>query len=230
MTDLLLLHAALGAASQFDALAAELRTDFTLRMLDFEGHGAAPPSGRPFAIEAFAENVIDYMDARSIATIDVFGYSMGGYVALYLAATAPERLGRIMTFGTKLRWDPDTSARETKMLDPDRIAQKVPQFAAALEARHSGSGWRKVLADTAEMMIALGRSNPLTDDRFASIRHSVRLGVGDRDVTVSAEETCAVYRLLEHGELQVFPSTPHAFDRVRMPMMASAIREFFAEG
>ncbi|MBC8145370.1 MAG: alpha/beta fold hydrolase, partial [bacterium] len=155
MSNLLLLHAALGARTQFNELEEEIRGAFDLHSLDFEGHGASPPVERPFRIESFAENVIAYLDERSIESIDVFGYSMGGYVALYLATIAPARIGRIMTFGTKLRWDPATSAREVRMLDPVKIREKVPHFAAALEARHSGAGWVSVLEKTADMMLAL---------------------------------------------------------------------------
>jgi pimeloyl-ACP methyl ester carboxylesterase len=227
--DLLLLHAALGASTQFDALARELGESFWLHTLDFEGHGGAPPSARPFRIEAFAENVLAFLDRREIASVDVFGYSMGGYVALYLARTAPERIGRIFTFGTKLRWDPETAAHEVRMLDPEKIRVKVPHFARALEERHRVAGWEAVLEKTAEMMLALGESAPLGDDDFAAITHRVRIGVGDRDATVGPEESAGVFRLLANGELQVFPSTPHPFEKVSMPMIAAEIRAFFAE-
>jgi pimeloyl-ACP methyl ester carboxylesterase len=227
MPDLLLLHAALGARSQFEALEAELRDEFTLHALDFEGHGASPPTDRPFRIESFAENVLAYLDGAGLERVDCFGYSMGGYVALHLAHTAPERIGRILTFGTKLRWDPETSAREVRMLDAAKIRDKVPHFASALEARHSGAGWERVLEKTAEMMLALGASSPLGDEEFAAITHRVRIGVGDRDATVGPEESAGVYRLLPNGELQVFPATPHPFEKVSMPMIAAAVREFF---
>ena len=228
MADLLLLHAALGARSQFDALAGELGERFTIHSLDFEGHGEAGPSDRPFRIEAFAENVVAYLDRNALATVDIFGYSMGGYVALHLAAVMPERVGRIFTLGTKLRWDPETSAREVRMLDPETIARKVPRFAEQLERRHAGAGgWRLVLEKTAEMMIALGDSSPLTDERFGSIAHRVRIGVGDRDATVGVEESAGVYRLLANGELMVFPRTPHPIERAPIELIASEIGRFF---
>ena len=227
MTDLLLLHAALGARAQFDALEAEIRSSYRIHSFDFEGHGAAPPSERPFRIEWFAENVLAHMDRAGLESVDIFGYSMGGYVALYLARHHPERVGRIMTFGTKLRWDPETSAREVRMLDPVKIREKVPAFAGLLDSRHRTAGWETVLEKTAEMMMALGASSPLVDDDFRAIGHAVRITVGDRDQTVGPEESAGVYRLLPNGELQVFPATPHPFEKVSMPMLAAAIREFF---
>ena len=229
MPDLLLLHAALGARSQFDALARELAPSYTLHSLDFEGHGDEPPTDRAFSIESFADNVLAYLDRAGLASVDIFGYSMGGYVALYLARTHPERIGRVFTFGTKLRWDPAIAAHEVRFLDASKIREKVPQFAATLEARHRVAGWETVLEKTAAMMIALGGSAPLGNDDFAAITHRVRIGVGDRDTTVGPEESAGVYRLLPNAELQVFPSTPHPFEKVSMPMLADAMRAFFGE-
>ena len=228
MPDLLLLHAALGARSQFTPLAAELGDDWRLHTLDFEGHGEAPPTDRPFRIASFAENVVDLLERTASAPVDIFGYSMGGYVALYLARTRPELVGSVFTFGTKLRWDPETSAREIRMLDAGKIREKVPQFASMLQARHGGAGWEQVLEKTAEMMTALGDDSPLGDDDFRAIEQRVRISVGDRDATVGVEESAGVARLLPNAELQVFPSTPHPFEKVSMPMIAGEIRSFFS--
>lgn len=226
-SDLLLLHGALGASEQFSRLMPLLADRFQLHRLDFEGHGGAPARDRPFRIEHFAENVIDYLDAQAIARIDIFGYSMGGYVALYLARTQPDRIGRIATLGTKLMWAPEVAAREVKMLDPKTIAEKVPNFARALEARHTASGWENVLARTVEMMIALGDRPALSSEDYAAIEARVRICVGDRDATVGVEESAAVYRLLPHGELDVLPGAPHPLEKAPLDRLARGLVEFF---
>ena len=228
MTNLLLLHAALGARAQFDPHRAALAQDFSVHSLDFEGHGAEGPTARPFRIETFAENVVAYLDAHAIEMIDIFGYSMGGYVALYLARVLPARIGAIFTLGTKLRWDQQTAEREVRMLDARKIREKVPHFARALEERHSGAGWESVLEKTAEMMLALGTNSPLDDDDFRAIAHRVRIGVGDRDATVRAEESAGVYRLLPNAELEVFPRTGHPIERVSTSRLTASIGEFFS--
>lgn len=80
--DLFLLHGALGAGRQFDALAAVLHPHFRIHRLDFEGHGTSSNRGRPFRVLHFAENVVESMDASSIGSAAFFGYSVGGYVEL----------------------------------------------------------------------------------------------------------------------------------------------------
>jgi pimeloyl-ACP methyl ester carboxylesterase len=228
VTDLLLLHGALGASAQFAALAPLLADRFRVHAPDFEGHGAAPSRGRPFAMTHFAENVLAHLDAHGIERANVFGYSMGGYAALHLAATHPERVAAIATLGTKFVWDPATAAREAGRLDPAVIRTKVPRFAEALAERHAGAGgWERVLSDTAALLRDLGERPPLTPEVLATIPHRVRAMVGDRDATVSVEETAAAYRSLPAGELAVLPRTPHPLEQVDAARLASALIEFF---
>lgn len=224
MTDLLLLHGALGARAQLAPLAGCLADAVDVRFVEFEGHGRTPASGRPFAIEHFAENVVAAMDARGIARAALFGYSMGGYVALHLAATQPERVERVITLGTKFRWDPALAEREARRLDPAAIAAKVPRFAEALAARHvDAGGWESVLAHTAALLRSLGERPLLDDAVLGAIAQPVRVMVGDRDATVSIEETAGAYRALPNGELVVLPRTPHPLEQVDAALLAGLL-------
>lgn len=224
---LLLLHGALGSQHQFDELTGRLADDFDLHTLTFEGHGDQPPLHDEFRSEHFVANVIAYLDARGLAQTDIFGYSMGGYVALTLASTHPDRVNRVFTLGTELPWTPARAARDIKLLDADKIAEKVPAFARTLDARHSAFGWRNVLAATKEMLHDLGTHPRLTEETFRALSHHIRLSVGDQDTTAGVEDTVGVFRWLQKGELQVFPSTPHPLERVEVGMLAEAIKQFF---
>src|SRR5262245_22601363 len=105
MKQLLLLHGALGTSSQFDELKKLLQQDFEIVALDFEGHGNSPMKDRPFRIQHFAENVLEFLDERRIDSIHIFGYSMGGHVALTLASTHPRKVKSVFTIATKFQWD-----------------------------------------------------------------------------------------------------------------------------
>lgn len=228
--DLLLLHGALGARTQVAALADALGSTFRVHTIDFEGHGDAPPRDRPFRIEHFAENVLEHLDGERIARAHIFGYSMGGYVACYLALTHPQRVARIVTLGTKWRWDPETALRESARLDPATIRAKVPKLADAWMARHENAGgWESVLARTADFLQALGRNPLLTDDTLARIASPVRVIVGHRDNTVTVEESARVARLLPAGELIVMAETPHPIEQVDVPKLASLSLRFFVD-
>ncbi len=228
--DLLLLHGALGSAAQLDALADLLEADFTIHRLDFEGHGPLAPPERPLRIEGFAEGVLAYLDDRGVERADLFGYSMGGYVGLWLAANAPERVRALATLGTMLAWSPEVAAAEERKLDPETIARKVPRFADGLRARHGDPAWEQVLVATAEMMRDLGARPRVDAGLLAQIEQPVRLMVGDRDDVVSLSETAEAAAQLPAGQLEVLPKTPHPFERVRPERLAFSLRELFESG
>ncbi|MDQ3707488.1 MAG: alpha/beta hydrolase [Chloroflexota bacterium] len=227
---LLLLHGAIGASGQFAPLVPLLNPTFDLHLLDFEGHGSAPLRSRPFSMEHFAENVLDYLEQHSIERAHIFGYSMGGYVACLLARSHPHVVESIATLGTKFYWDADIAEREMALLDPQKIAAKVPRFATTLAERHTAAGWEQVLGNTRELLRSLGRTGGLSPDDVGSIEQRVRVMIGDRDATVTLAESLDIYKALPRGELEVLPATPHQFEKVPLERLAYTLSQFFTQG
>lgn len=226
---LLLLHGALGAADQMAPLAALLEPLFETVTLSLPGHGDAPEA-EPFRIPRFTEAVIQWLDGEQLGPVDCFGYSMGGYVALDVVRTRPDLIRRVATLGTLFAWTPEVAARETRMLDGAALRAKVPWFAELLERRHVALGWEEVLRRTADLLVSLGESPVLVPDTVTTATQPVRIIVGDRDRTVTLEESAAMARALPAGELEVLPRTPHPFERVSLPRLAASLRDFLLDG
>lgn len=124
MNPIVLLHGALGSSSQLEALASQLRQQGRkVYLLNFSGHSGRAHSANGFGIEIFAGDLLELLDAETIEKADVFGYSMGGYVALWLAHQSPQRVGRIVTLGTKFDWDPTSAEREIQKMDAEKIGE-----------------------------------------------------------------------------------------------------------
>ena len=85
MQHLILLHGALGSNKQFQSLVQELAGTFQLHTLNLHGHGGQPIPDHTFSIELFSEQVARYIQDMNIEKVNLFGYSMGGYVGMYLA-------------------------------------------------------------------------------------------------------------------------------------------------
>jgi pimeloyl-ACP methyl ester carboxylesterase len=226
-TTLLLLHGALGNKSQLEPIARHLPVDLPVQSLDFPGHGGRPAT-EDYSIPYFARAVLEHMDAHRIDRADLFGYSMGGYVALYLASTHPDRVRRIATLGTKLDWTPETAAREIGMLDPDKIALKVPQFAEALAQRHAPADWKQVLRQTAAMLAALGNGAALTAPAFQAISAPVDIWLGELDNMVTAAESEAVAAMLADGRFEILPGARHPLDLVDPAMLAGRLEKWLS--
>jgi pimeloyl-ACP methyl ester carboxylesterase len=212
---------------QFAALVPLLSERYELHTLDFEGHGNAPAGERPFRIEYIAENVLAYVEAHSIESAHIFGYSMGGYVACTLAMSHTKLVLSVATLGTKFFWDPETAARGVGFLDVEKIRAKVPHFARALAERHSAVGWENVVRRTSDLLRTLGEQGGLRPNQVAGLEQRVRIMVGDRDTTVGIAECAEMYRAFPRGELEVLPGTRHEIDRVSPERLVYSLMEFF---
>jgi len=223
--NLVLLHGALGSSKSFDALIPHLPKDYNLIVPDLNWHGSRAKADASFTMHDLANDLEMIFEKHKTESVNVFGFSMGGYVALTLAQKKPKYFNSIMTLGTKLDWNPQQAEKESKMLNPEKIQEKVPQFAKQLEALH-GKSWNHLCVQTAEMMIDLGINPILTIENGSTINLPVRLGLGDKDNMVSLEETVAFYKALSDGQLQVFPNCQHPIDKLKVNQIAAAIKEF----
>ncbi len=223
---LLLLHGALGSQTQFQSLLPLLEADYDLFHFNFDGHGGVE-STAPYTMALFVENTLNFLDQNGLAQVDVFGYSMGGYVALNLALQNPERLGRILTLGTKFAWTPESAAREVKMLNPQKIAEKVPAFAQQLAQLHAPLAWEGVVEKTAQMMLAMGEGQRLSMEDLGQIKQEVLIGLGSEDRMVTLEESEKAAEALTQGRLLSLAGQPHPIEKVDFSVLAHSIKNFF---
>lgn len=224
MQSIILLHGALGAASSMSSLSKALEDTFDVHPLDFAGHGAAPwPAGR-FSMDLFQQDVIRLMDERGLKTAHIFGYSMGGFVGLRLAAGHPDRISSVITLATKLSWTPEVCEREGGNLNADILESKAQKFVEMLGRLHTANGWRKVMGETQTMLKNMYQHR-IEEEDLAGISVPVRLMVGDRDKMVTLHETDAAYRMLGNAELAVLPRTPHPLEQADTALLAIHIRD-----
>jgi pimeloyl-ACP methyl ester carboxylesterase len=92
---LVILHGLLGAARNWMAIAKRLGQDHEVHALDLRNHGRSPwADGMRYA--DMATDVAAYIESAQLKSPTVLGHSMGGKVAMSLALTAPERVGRLI--------------------------------------------------------------------------------------------------------------------------------------
>lgn len=226
MQKLLLLHGAIGAKDQLQPLAEELKNDYEVHSLNFSGHGGEHMPNS-FSIELFANDVLTYLEKNNIQKINIFGYSMGGYVALYLAKYYHGKVEKLFTLATKFDWTPEISQKEIRMLDANKIEEKIPAFAQILEKRHQPNNWKVLLKKTADMMLALGNKNCLTLQDLTSITIPAKIGVGDNDNMVTLGETKEVAQNLKNSELLILQDTLHPIEKVDLKDLSDEIKNFF---
>jgi len=224
MHPVLLLHGALGSKTQLDPLKTALEeSGCEVYSLNFSGHGGEPFRD-PFGIERFAQDVLHFQKEKGLKTTHVFGYSMGGYVALWLAYKYPDRVGKIVTLGTKFDWSPDAAEREVKKVNPDKIEEKIPAFARILQSRHAPHDWKALLHKTAQMMTQLGAGPLLTIEILKTIPHQVSVLLGDLDDMADLTFSQSVAEALPNGKFTLLEKTPHALEKVDIQLLQENIR------
>ena len=226
MQHILLLHGAIGAMDQLSDLENNLADSFLVHRINFSGHGGSTLNAEPFSIKFFAKDVLSFLDKKNIKAIHIFGYSMGGYAAMYLAKHHPQKINKIITLATKFTWGVTIAANEIKMLNAEKIEEKLPAFANSLQKRHAPNNWQIVLEKTAAMLVEMGKDNPLKSDDYLSIHHPVLLMLGDRDKMVTLSETLEVYKILPNAQLAVLPNTAHPIEMVNTGRLAYELKAF----
>lgn len=225
---ILLLHGALGSASQLEPIKKILEGKENLvYSFNFSGHGGTPPSADGFGVETFANEVLAFLDKHALKCVQVFGYSMGGYVALWMAQQHPERIDRIATLGTKFDWSLEAAEKESKKLNPEKILEKVPAFAKVLEERHQPGDWKKLMTETATMMKALGDNPLLTATILSSIKTKTLVCLGDSDDMVDRAYSKEVSVVLPNASFMLLPETPHLIERTDSILLTNVLTTFF---
>jgi len=217
------LHGALGTTAQFDALLA-LPDAPPMIPVNFPGH-AGVPCDVPFSNEVFADAVLAQMDKMGVSQVDIFGYSMGGYVALWMAWKYPDKIRSITTLNTKLDWTPETAARMTGMFDTEKINAKAPQLAEAFSRAHAPGDWLEVAQKTACFLLELGNGAGITEEGFRAINCPVTILRGDSDNVVTEAESRLVAGWIPNCSYAEVPNSKHPMEMVDYQALIAIINQ-----
>ena len=227
MRNLILLHGALGHSSNFEPYEPFLSKHFHIHKILFQGHGGTPIPAEGIRMSGYVEQLHQYCEEYSLQEVDIFGYSMGGYVALAYALQRPGRVSSILTLATKLNWTEEGALKESKMLNPDVIAEKVPKYAAQLATLHGEEHWKALLPAIAGMMVDLGKQPLLTIENYANLNTRVQLMLGDKDMMVTLDETLQAAKAIPEALLAVLPNTKHPIEQARPELLMSLMKDFW---
>jgi pimeloyl-ACP methyl ester carboxylesterase len=213
-----LLHGALASATQFDTFLPMLPDPKNVMAVNLYGHGG-DLAERAFSLPLFAESLCAIMDAKGLQKVRLFGYSMGGYVALYTAWMYPDRVESVTTLNTKLDWNAESAERINSMMDSEKIEAKVPALAARFAAMHAPEDWKTVASRTIQFIETLGQDQAMTEMAFRQIQCPVTLLRGANDQVVSEAECQVVLGCLQQGNYAEIPESGHLWEQVDLDLV-----------
>lgn len=213
-----LLHGLGGRAENWRALAPHfVKAGFRVYMPDLLGYGHSPmPEDFSYSVRDQATLVIAFFRALGLTSVDLGGWSMGGWIAQLIAGQVPELVRRLMLFdsaGLRVRpkWSPaiftPSSPEELEslhaILEPDPMP--IPGFVARGILRAYGP--RAWVIQRALKSMLNGRD--VTNRLLPALKMPVFIGWGEKDDCISVHQAEQMHRLIPHSELQVIPGCGH---------------------
>lgn len=214
---LVMLHGAIGSGESLQVLASALSPHACIETPNLLGHGGRPVPAS-LSVQALADDVISYMDERQIARAFMFGYSFGGYTALYLARHHPDRVRGICLLAVKYVFDVKTVRHFSYLADPDRLRRPGSEYPTALARRHYPQDWVAITMLNKNLFLELGTNPALSEQDLRSINVPTLIISADQDQLVPWAETLALSQLIPASRLEVFAGQAH-------PLLACPIQD-----
>ncbi|MXP63176.1 alpha/beta fold hydrolase [Roseomonas sp. M0104] len=213
---LLLLHSIGTTQNVWDPQAEALARRFRVIRPDLRGHGLSGVSPGEYSMRGLAQDAVALLDALGVAQAHVAGLSIGGRVALQLAADAPDRVASLLLIDTALDFpDPVTWQARIEAVragGTQVLADAVmPRWVAHPEAP-AGEGLRWMLLRTDRTGYAAAAAalrDARADEVLGRIRAPATVMIGELDPVVPAEATAALCAAIPGARLVTLPGTRH---------------------
>jgi 2-hydroxy-6-oxonona-2,4-dienedioate hydrolase len=238
VTPLVLVHGFMGGSDQW-ALQAPLKLDRDVIAVDLPGFGQNAHLEPIDSIGGFATWVREHLAASSIRKFDLLGHSMGGMVVQEMVRQEPERVARLILYGTGPvgalpgRFEPiDASIARARRDGREATARRIAATwflngEAAEEyaecARIAAMSRVQAIVAGLEAMKSWSGQNHLED-----IRSETLILWGDRDRTYAWSQVDVLWRTIPNSHLAVLPGCAHAVHLERPKLFNSIVTEFLA--
>jgi pimeloyl-ACP methyl ester carboxylesterase len=234
-TPLLLLHGGLfNIDLQFGEVLPGLAETRQVIAADFQGHGRTGDIDRRLTSADLASDVVGLLEHLGIHQADVFGFSVGGGVALYLAIKHPELVRRVIVSSASFHPDGDRSenAEAVGEMTVDMIAGTPME-----QDYRAKSPNPEKLQDLLDKLGTFDQGfQGWSDDDVRGIAAPTLITVGDCDA-VTLEHAVRFLQLrggdvngdfvgVPASQLAVFPGTTHFFGLARAALVVDVVTTF----
>lgn len=180
-------------------------------MPDFRGHGRTRCESKDWDTPMIAEDMAGFLRALNIEKAHLIGYSLGGGVALHLAARYPELVRSIITIGCGGVADPTGADEyEPEALIRDNQTEFIERMKVQNADAHGGD-WQHYLRQSARDW----RLYPhLSDTDWLKLSMPLFCIAGENDPFTTPQRLLDMQRRCPQAQLWVVPGCSH---RPHMP-------------
>ena len=185
----LMLHSIGTSLNVFDPQLAAISRHHRVIRMDLRGHGHSGVTEGPYSMSMHAADAVAVLDALGVAQAHVVGLSIGGRIAMQMAAEAPERVASLVLLDTAAEFPPPEAWQErieAVLANGSGVLADVVMPRWVVDpSLPSSQGLRQMLEHTNRHGYA-GSAAALRDARadevFGKIGCPTTIAVGDKDV------------------------------------------------
>ncbi|MGE0434304.1 MAG: alpha/beta fold hydrolase [Planctomycetota bacterium] len=235
-------HGLLFDVRQFDAQLQAFRDTFRVVRYDHRGQGQSDiPPGRIATIEQCTADAIALIDALGLAPCHFVGLSMGGFVALRIAARRPELLRSCIVLDSSAEPEPNRLQYRllnliARFIGLGMVSRKVMKIlfgrtfmASAARAEEREEWHRRLRHNPRQIYKAVNgviEREPVTAAELAAIRTATLVMVGEEDVATVPAKSERMHAAIAGSKLVRIPQAGHSSAIENPQFVNEAIREF----
>ncbi len=209
------------------------RAGFHVYAPDLLGYGRSPkPQAGDYSITGETKFVYDFIQALGLQQTDIGGWSMGGWIALKLAADHPEVIDRVVVYdaaglqfelkGPKQLFEPQTTddvQRLFSTMEPD--AKPIPMYIRRdLLRAIQANQW------TVDRNLSSFSESDLVQSRLPSLREPLLIVWGADDHLIPLSVGQQLHQLVQGSELDILAGCGHLEPRTCSARAAQATADF----
>lgn len=225
---LIVLHGANGSAADMAPLIERLGDQRQVIVPNMLGHGGRPIPER-LSISALAQDVLAELDRGGVEAAHWFAYSVGGLVALRIAAHHPKRVLSLATLTTKIVYDEAGVAHAAHLANVERLLRSNPARAEALARMHLPQDWRTLIERVHAMFLTFADAPPAPPALLASITAPLLAFGALQDPLVPADEVRALAGSVPNAVSALFPGTAHPLAMAPLDTIVRTLDAFHAD-
>lgn len=199
----------------------------------FDNAGVGASTGTvPTSVEQMARDAIAFIEALGLAQVDLFGFSLGGFVAQAIALSRPAIARRLILAGTGPQGAPGMGEWAADVADSvvfrdqpggaellhvfyahtptsqDAGQQSLGRIFSRQDGRDAG-----VTLDAKDAqyqaVLAWGEPDGKVAERLAAITQPTLILQGDNDIMIPTKASYTLAGLIPNAEITVFPDASH---------------------
>jgi pimeloyl-ACP methyl ester carboxylesterase len=202
------------------------------RVILFDNRGVGGSSGTtPTTIHAMARDALSFIEALGLTSVDLMGFSMGGFISQLIAEGRTHLVRRVILAGTGPAGGEGISRIRTvlaeaiqKAREQRRHPKHILFFSQSREGQIAADAFLKRLeARTRDRdaavsnesieahLVAIDRwsAEPGSQRPLAGLKQPVLIVNGDNDIMVPTSNSIALFAALPNAELSIFPNAGH---------------------